>query len=67
MLSFVFPAIPPDVNLQLLLPELLLTIAGVLVMLVDAFTHRQNRRYHARTLLAVFACFGRIPRVARLR
>jgi NADH-quinone oxidoreductase subunit N len=45
MLSFAFPAIPPDVNLQLLLPELLLSIAGVLVMLVDAFTHRRGRRW----------------------
>src|SRR5918998_6520254 len=45
MLSFATPAIPPDVNLQLLLPELLLTVAGVLVMLVDAFTHRRGRRW----------------------
>jgi len=45
MLSLVIPAVAPDVNLQLLLPELILSVAGVLVMLVDAFTHRRGQRW----------------------
>ncbi|MFL6208918.1 MAG: NADH-quinone oxidoreductase subunit N [Pyrinomonadaceae bacterium] len=33
----------PDVSLTLLLPELIVSITGVLVMLVDAFTRREDR------------------------
>src|ERR671914_474099 len=32
------PVVGPDVNLELLLPELILSVAGIVVMLVDAFT-----------------------------
>lgn len=35
----------PDVNFQLLLPELILSVAGVVVMLVDAFTRRTGQRW----------------------
>src|SRR5947209_14087612 len=35
----------PDVNFQMLLPELILSTAGVVVMLVDAFTRRRGRRW----------------------
>ncbi|HJQ32755.1 MAG TPA: NADH-quinone oxidoreductase subunit N [Pyrinomonadaceae bacterium] len=34
----------PDVNLWILLPELILSVAGVAVMLVDAFTRRESRQ-----------------------
>jgi NADH-quinone oxidoreductase subunit N len=44
-LSLVIPAISPDVNLQLLLPELIVSVAGILVMLVDAFARRSGRRW----------------------
>ncbi|MFL6336880.1 MAG: NADH-quinone oxidoreductase subunit N [Pyrinomonadaceae bacterium] len=43
-LAFVNPS-APDVNLGILLPELLLAIAGVVVMLVDAFTRRTAQRW----------------------
>jgi NADH-quinone oxidoreductase subunit N len=33
----------PDVSLTLLLPELIVAVAGVLVMLVDAFTRREDK------------------------
>src|SRR5437763_998254 len=35
----------PDVNFQMLSPELILSTAGVVVMLVDAFTRRRGRRW----------------------
>jgi NADH-quinone oxidoreductase subunit N len=35
----------PDVNFGILLPELLLAVAGVVVMLVDAFTRRTAQRW----------------------
>src|SRR2546423_8365285 len=35
----------PDVNFQMLSPELILTTAGVVVLLVDAFTRRRGRRW----------------------
>jgi NADH-quinone oxidoreductase subunit N len=44
-LSFAINAVAPDVNFTLLLPELILTIAGVVVMLVDAFTRRTGQRW----------------------
>jgi NADH-quinone oxidoreductase subunit N len=39
------PAASPDVNLTLVLPETIISVAGVLVMLVDAFTRRAGRRW----------------------
>ena len=39
------PAPNPDVSLALLAPELIVSVAGVLVMLVDAFTRRSDRRW----------------------
>ncbi|HYE15320.1 MAG TPA: NADH-quinone oxidoreductase subunit N, partial [Pyrinomonadaceae bacterium] len=44
-LSFAIPAVSPDVNFQMLLPELILSVAGVVVMLIDAFTRRQAQRW----------------------
>ncbi len=47
-LSFAFqtiPALSPDVNMRLLLPELIVSLAGVLVMLADAFTRKIERRW----------------------
>lgn len=35
----------PDVNFEILLPELILSVAGVVVMLVDAFTRRLSQRW----------------------
>src|SRR5215213_8535867 len=35
----------PDVSFGILLPELVLAVAGVVVMLVDAFTRRRGRRW----------------------
>ncbi len=35
----------PDVNFGILLPEIILSVAGVLVMLVDAFARRANQRW----------------------
>lgn len=40
----------PDVNFSLVLPETIVSVAGVLVMLVDAFTHRQDRPWMTGTL-----------------
>jgi len=34
----------PDVNFWILLPELILSVAGVVVMMVDAFTRRESRQ-----------------------
>jgi NADH-quinone oxidoreductase subunit N len=39
------PPTAPDVNFQMLSPELILSTAGVVVMLVDAFTRRRGRRW----------------------
>jgi NADH-quinone oxidoreductase subunit N len=39
------PTISLDINFYLLLPELILSVTGVLVMLVDAFTRRAERRW----------------------
>src|SRR5262245_18197354 len=43
MLFFAFQATNPDVNLSLIAPELIVGIAGVIVMLVDAFSRRAQR------------------------
>ncbi len=59
-----FQTILPDVNLELILPELLVTAAALVVMLVDAFTSRPEQRWAtgAISLLgliaAVFVCMG---------
>ena len=46
MMNLILATTPtaPDVNFQMLLPELILSTAGVVVMLVDAFTGRSQRR-----------------------
>ena len=38
-----FQVANPDVNLTLILPELIVAIAGVIVMIVDAFSHPRQR------------------------
>jgi NADH-quinone oxidoreductase subunit N len=40
---FLFQAATPDINLTLIAPELIVGIAGVIVMMVDAFTPRGQR------------------------
>src|SRR4030095_14515420 len=40
---FLFQATNPDVNLTLIAPELIVSIAGVVIMLVDAFSRRNQR------------------------
>ncbi len=40
---FLFQAASPDINLTLIAPELIVGIAGVVVMMVDAFTARGQR------------------------
>ena len=40
---FLFQVASPDVNLTLILPEMIVAVAGVIVMLVDAFTQRRWR------------------------
>src|SRR5437764_9175419 len=37
------PALNPDVSFTLLLPELIVSVAGVVVMLLDAYTRREDR------------------------
>ncbi|HVF55470.1 MAG TPA: NADH-quinone oxidoreductase subunit N [Pyrinomonadaceae bacterium] len=44
-LSFATPAISPDINFALILPEVILSVAGVLVMLTDALTKDARRRW----------------------
>jgi NADH-quinone oxidoreductase subunit N len=39
------PPAAPDVNFQMLSPELILSVAGIVVMLVDAFTRRRSQRW----------------------
>jgi NADH-quinone oxidoreductase subunit N len=45
-----FSALSPDVSLKLVLPETIISLAGVVVMLVDAFTRRTDRRWLTGTL-----------------
>ncbi|HEX6624758.1 MAG TPA: NADH-quinone oxidoreductase subunit N, partial [Pyrinomonadaceae bacterium] len=54
------PAIPPDIDFRLLLPELILSVAGVLVMLVDAFARRTDQRWLTGnlTLVGLLAAAG---------
>src|SRR5580765_916086 len=40
---WLFQALSPDVNLTMIAPELVVGIAGVIVMMVDAFTRREQR------------------------
>ena len=44
-LMLAIPAVPPDVNFTLILPEIIISVAGVLVMLVDAFARRPGQRW----------------------
>ena len=38
-----FQAATPDINLTLIAPELIVSVAGVIVMMVDAFARREQR------------------------
>jgi NADH-quinone oxidoreductase subunit N len=51
---------PPDINFALVLPETIVAVAGVLVMLADAFLHRKNQRWTtgALSLLGLAAAAG---------
>src|SRR6476660_2630921 len=40
---FLFQAATPDINLTLIAPELIVGIAGVVIMMVDAFPRREQR------------------------
>jgi NADH-quinone oxidoreductase subunit N len=42
-MSLAFQAVNPDINLTLIAPELIVGIAGVVIMLVDAFSQRSQR------------------------
>jgi NADH-quinone oxidoreductase subunit N len=53
---FLFQVANPDVNLALIAPELIVGVAGVIVMLVDAFTHRRQRNVTA--TLSILAILG---------
>jgi NADH-quinone oxidoreductase subunit N len=53
---FLFQVANPDVNLALIAPELIVGVAGVIVMLVDAFTHRRQRNVTA--ALSILAILG---------
>ena len=49
----------PDVNLRLLMPELILSITGVVVMLFDAFTRKRGQRWTTASIsLAGLAATG---------
>src|SRR2546423_10798861 len=50
---FLFQVASPDVNLTLILPEVIVAVAGVVVMLVDAFT--QRRRQNATAAVSIVA------------
>jgi NADH-quinone oxidoreductase subunit N len=53
---FLFQVANPDVNLPLIAPELIVGVAGVIVMLVDAFTPRRQRNVTA--TLSILAILG---------
>jgi len=53
---FLFQVANPDVNLALIAPELIVGVAGVIVMLVDAFSHRRQRNVTA--TLSILAMLG---------
>ena len=44
-LCFAITPVSPDINFGIILPELVLSVTGVLVMLVDAFTRRKGQRW----------------------
>jgi NADH-quinone oxidoreductase subunit N len=52
--------VPPDVNFALILPEIIVSLAGVVVMLADAFLHRTRQRWTtgALSLLGLGAAAG---------
>jgi len=53
---FLFQVANPDVNLALIAPELIIGIAAVIVMMVDAFTRRRQRNVTATlSILAIVA------------
>ncbi len=62
MMNFMLaiPALSPDVNFTLILPEVIVSIAGILVMLVDAFTRRTSQRWAtgALSLVGLLASAG---------
>src|SRR6266404_1040845 len=51
-----FQATTPDINLTLIAPELIVAVAGVLVMMVDAFARRRQRWLTGG--LSIFALLG---------
>jgi len=53
---FLFQVANPDVNLTLIAPELIVSVAGVIVMLVDAFRDRRQR--HVTATLSILAMLG---------
>jgi NADH-quinone oxidoreductase subunit N len=53
---FLFQVANPDVNLTLIAPEIIVAVAGVIIMLVDAFTHRGERKLTgALTIISLLA------------
>jgi NADH-quinone oxidoreductase subunit N len=55
---FLFQATNPDVNLSLIAPELIVSIAGVVIMLVDAFSRRRQRWVTGSLSLIALAAAG---------
>ena len=39
------PAVSPDINFMLILPEMIVSVVGVIIMLIDAFTRRSDQRW----------------------
>src|ERR1051326_5808092 len=54
-MMFLFQAGSPDVNLTMIMPELIVGIAGVVIMMVDAFTHRRQRLTGSLSLISLIA------------
>ena len=55
---FAFQAANPDINLWLIAPELIVVIAGVVIMMVDAFAPRQERSLTALLSIAALIAAG---------
>src|SRR6266542_1684941 len=51
-----FQALVPDINFALIAPELIVGVAAVIVMLVDAFTHRAQQSIT--TVISIVAMIG---------
>lgn len=53
-------AFSPDINFSLLMPEIIISLTGVIVMLVDAFTRRDDQRWvtGGLSLLGLLAAAG---------